>query len=163
MKDNWDADLCINDLRHTVTVAGLNYEIWWNYKNDQMRPKYVEVMNRYHLFFSTSIHAHFVALLIALYRLYERRPDTYNIPSLLKRLKLESDFPATILHDLDLIHGEARKLWVKVNILRNKVFGHRSMMVSIDEAFKEAEVTPNELKRLVELTGELLNRLTLAW
>jgi hypothetical protein len=46
-------------------------------------------MNRYHLFFSTSIHSHFVALIVALYRLYEKRRDTYNIPRLTDLLEKE--------------------------------------------------------------------------
>ncbi len=82
-----DIDHYISELRHTTTVAGLNYEIWWVYKSKDTRPVYVEAMNRYGLFFQTSIHAHFVALLVALYRLYETRDDTFNIPSLLKILK----------------------------------------------------------------------------
>jgi len=81
-----EIDRYIEELRDTVRVAWLNYEIWWVYKSTDTRPEYVDTMNRYPLFFQTSIHAHFVALLVALYRLYETRDDTYNIPTLLKLL-----------------------------------------------------------------------------
>jgi hypothetical protein len=161
--DRAKVDFYIHELRQTVTAAGLNYEVWWVYKGEHTRPKYVEAMRRYNLFFRTSIHAHFVALLIAFYRLYETRKDTYNIPSLLKTLRRDNLLPIATLDQLDRIHEKAQPLWVKVNILRNKAFGHRSSAHTIEDAFREAAVTPNELKQLFELTGQLLNHLTLAW
>ena len=156
-----DVDRYISELHHTITVAGLNYEIWWVYKSEDTRPLYVEVMNRYGLFFQTSIHAHFVALLVALYRLYETRDDTFNIPSLLKILRAEARLPDSTLDLLEGIYeNKAKPLWIKVNILRNKAFGHRSVAHTIEEVFEEAEVTPNELRDLVEATKNLLNGLT---
>jgi hypothetical protein len=84
---SFDADKYVAELHHTVTVAALNYEVWWMYSSEDTRPEFVDAMNRYTIFFQTSIHAHFVALLVALYRLYETREDTYNIPSLLQLLR----------------------------------------------------------------------------
>ena len=156
-----DIDRYISELRHTITVAGLNYEIWWIYKSNNTRPGNIEAMNRYRLFFQTSIHAHFVALLVALYRLYETRNDTFNIPSLLKILREEARLPEATLNVLEKIYKEkAKPLWIKVNILRNKAFGHQSVAHTVEEVFEEAEVTPNELRDLVEATKKLLNELT---
>ena len=158
---NTDFDNYISELRHTITVARRNYEIWWVYKSKDTRPLYVDVMNRYGLFFQTSIHAHFVALLVGLYRLYETRDDTFNIPSLLKKLKAEKKLPSATLKQLeDIYKKQAKPLWIKVNILRNKAFGHRSRAHSVEEVFQEAGVTPNELRDLVEITKNLLNELT---
>jgi len=159
-----DIDNYINELYHTTTVAGLNYEIWWVYKSKDTRPRYIDVMNKYGLFFQTSIHAHFVALLVALYRLYETRDDTFNIPSLLKMLRDESRLPDATLDFLeDIYRNKARPLWIKVNILRNKAFGHRSVAHTVKEVFEEAGVTPNELRDLLEVTKKLLNELTYSW
>lgn len=159
-----DIDRYISELRHTITVAGLNYEIWWVYKSKDTRPTYVETMNRYSLLFKTSIHAHFVALLVELYRLYETRDDTFNIPSLLKILKDQGQLPDATIELLDGIYKkEAKPLWIKINILRNKAFGHRSVAHTVEEVFKEAGVTPDELRDLVEVTKKLLNELTHAW
>lgn len=153
----------IEELRHTATTAQLNYEIWWAYKNKENRPKYINTMNKYSLFFQTSIHAHFVALLIALYSLYEVRNDTYNIPTLLRRLRNEGAIPVEALDELDKLYAAAKPLWIKVNILRNKAFGHRSVAHTPKEVFAEAKVTPNELRELVDTTKKLLNQLTKAW
>jgi hypothetical protein len=67
-----------------VTFAGLNYEVWWAYEGEHSRPDVVDALNAHPVFFQTSIHAHFLSLVVLLYRLYETRKDTYNIPQLLK-------------------------------------------------------------------------------
>ncbi|MBW9274773.1 MAG: hypothetical protein K1563_13915 [Candidatus Thiodiazotropha sp. (ex. Lucinisca nassula)] len=158
-----EIDNYIKELRHTVTVAGLNYEIWWVYKSEDTRPKYVGAMNQYSLFFQVSTHAHFVTLLVELYRLYETRNDTYNIPSLINKLKMQNLIEKNTLMSLENTYKEeAKPLWVKVNILRNKAFGHRSEAHTVEEVFQEANVKPLELKKLVEVTQKLLNELTLA-
>lgn len=164
MDMNSEIDSYIVELQHTVTVAGLNYEIWWVYKSKDTRPKFVKAMNRYSLFFQMSVHAHFVALLVELYRLYETRNDTYNIPSLLKKLRKLNLVKNDTLRSLeDIYQKEAKPLWLKVNMLRNKVFGHRSKAHTVEEIFQEAGVKPKELQELVEVTKKLLNKLTLAW
>jgi hypothetical protein len=152
----------VKELRHTATTAGFNYDIWWVYKGSRTRPKYTKTMNRYGLYFQTAIHAHFVALLVELYRLYETRSDTFNIPSLLRLLKTEAQVPSATLRSLDMRYAEAKPLWVKVNILRNKAFGHQSTAHTTAEIFKEAAATPNDLRDLVKKTKKLLNEITLA-
>src|SRR5262249_48075630 len=117
-------------------------------------------MNRYTMFFQTSIHAHFVALLVALYRLYEIRNNTYSIPSLLHLLRTNKAMDVGKLDYLDTLYAKAKPLWIKVSILRNKAFGHRSVAHTVEEVFREAGVSPNELRDLVEQTKALLNTLT---
>jgi len=158
-----DIDGYIKDLRHTITVAALNYDIWRAYTSEDCRPLYVQTMNSYSPFFQTSLHAHFVALLVALYRLYEKRTDTFNIPFVLRTLKERKALPEDTLESLDRIYEKAKPLWVKVNILRNKAFGHRSSAHTVEGVFKKAGITPNQLRELAELTKELLNELTQAW
>ena len=152
----------VNELRHTATVAWLNYEIWWVYKSTDTRPEYLDTMNRYTLFFQTSLSAHFVALLVDLYRLYETRKDTYNIPMFLELLRKQQAVHGDVMAKLEQVYAKAKPLWVKVSVLRNKAFGHRSNAHSVSEVFAEAGVTPNELRNLVELTRDLLNSATQA-
>jgi hypothetical protein len=153
----------ITELRNTVTVAGLNHEIWWVFKSKDTRPKYVKALNRYSLYFSTAIHAHFVAILIALYRLYEIRKDTYNIPQLLRRAKTDSKFTPDEIAEFETLYARAKPLWEKVYILRNNAFGHRSTSLTVEEAFAEADVTPNEFSELIEVTKKLMNTISHAY
>ena len=159
----FDPGKYIHELHQTITQAGLNYEIWWVYKSDDTRPEFIDAMNRYTLFFQTSIHAHFVAMIVALYRLYETRGDTYNIPSFLRLLRKHRTFEDAILTQLNAIYDSARPLWKKVNIIRNNAFGHRSVARTIAEIFKDASISGNDLRALVKHTEELLNVTNRAW
>ena len=152
----------IYELRQAVSWAALNYEIWWVYKGEETRPQFVGAMNRYNVFFRTSIHAHFVSLLMALYRIYETRSDTYNLPRCIKLLREHGTLDSKKLDELDHLYQDAKSLWVKVCILRNEAFGHRSLNLDIGDVFKKAAVKPTDLKALVEKTKLLLNVLSLA-
>jgi HEPN domain-containing protein len=150
----------VYELRQAVTWAGLNYEIWWTYQGPDTRPDHVETMNRYNKFFFTSQHAHFVALLMALYRIFEKRRDTYNVPQLLKRLRKHELLDEPKLDELEQMHMEARNLWEKVSTLRNEAFGHRSNKLDIGDVFKKANIRPEDIRTLIEKTEELMNTLT---
>jgi hypothetical protein len=154
-------DAQIKELQDTATTAGLNYEAWWVFRGSETRPKYVDVMNRYRLYFHAAIGAHFVALLMALYRLYETRPDTHNIPQFLTRLEEEGALKPEDLASLRAQYAAAKPLWVKVSILRNNVYGHRALDLDIEEAFEKAGIVPNDFRDLVTQTKALLNDLTL--
>jgi hypothetical protein len=154
-------DAHVKELQDTATTASLNYEVWWVFRGSETRPKYVDVMNSYRLYFHAAIGAHFVALLVALYRLYETRPDTHNIPNFLDRLEEDAALKKEDLNSLRDQYTAAKPLWIKVSILRNKVYGHRALDLDIEEAFGEAGVTPYELRDLVAKTKTLLNDLTL--
>jgi hypothetical protein len=130
-------------------VAWRNYEIWWVYKSTDTRPKYDETMMKYPLFFQTGIHAHFVGPLVALYALYEKRADTYNIPAFIKLIMNSGAVSGDALDEVNTIYRRTQPLWKKVSILRNKAFGHRSRAHTVPEVFQEAGVTPNELRDCV--------------
>lgn len=157
-------DHYINELRHATTVARLNYEIWWVYKSHKTRPKYLISMNTYPIFFKTSIHAHFVALITSLYTIYEKRADTFNFPTLLKKLDSESHMPKKVIDDVKTTYEDiAKPIWVKVSILRNKAFNHRSIEQTFQETFRQADISPNELLKLINVTKKLLNDISRAW
>lgn len=154
-------DKCISELRHAVIVAGLNYDVWWVYKEKGSRERFVDVMNDYVDFFSISIHAHFVALLAALYYIYETRTDTVNVPRLLELLSAEGILSQTDIAETKELYETAKPLWVKVSILRNEQFMHRASKLSAEDgAFKKANIAPDDFKRLIKLTRELLNKVT---
>lgn len=154
-------DETIKELQDAAIAAGLHYDIWWALKSKDTRPKYIDVMNRYVTYFRASISAHFVAMLVALYRLYETRKDTHNFPTLLERLEADGSLPKVDVDSLRAQHARAKPLWVKVSILRNEVFGHRSLDLDTSAAFAKASVTGDELKELVDITKAMLNELTL--
>ena len=150
----------IQEITNTVTIAGLNYDVWWLFKERESRQKYTTTMNKYLMFFTTAIHAHFVALIIALYRLYENKDNTINIPQLLQLIEEHHPFSAKNETEINEIYNKAKPLWVKVAILRNCAFAHRANKLSVSDVFKKANVTPDELRDLWEITKQLINKIT---
>ena len=69
MKD--DISKNVEELQNTIKTANLNYEIWWIYKNKETRELYLDAVKTYPLFFQISFHAHFVAMIVSIYRLYK--------------------------------------------------------------------------------------------
>lgn len=152
----------IKKLQHAIIIARLNYEIWWTYKEKESRKRYVNTLNTYPLFFQTSLHAHFVAMIASLYRLYEVRKDTINLPQLLKVLKNENQIKNSEIKTFELEIKTIKPLWVKVSVLRNKMFGHRSNALNDNAIWKEASVTPDQFKQLIEESERILNAMTSA-
>ncbi len=154
-------DETVKELQNSAIAAGFHHEIWWVFRSKDTRPKYLEVMNRYLTFFRAAISAHFIAMLVCLYRVYETRIDTHNIPTLLDRLEADGALDNEVIASLRAQYALAKPIWIKVSILRNEVFGHSALGTDADEAFEKADVKPDELKELVDITKKLLNDLTL--
>jgi len=75
-----------SEISNTIVSAFHNYEIWWLYKHE--REKYVDIMNSYAAFFTSSINAHFVAMLMSISCLID---DKYlSLKSLYKKIKIEN-------------------------------------------------------------------------
>lgn len=153
----------IKELQNAITVAGLNYEIWWVYKEKESRKRFADTLNAYPLFFQTSLHAHFVAMIIALYKLFETRQDSVNVPQLVKIIKDQGSVSEIDIQKIEAEISQIKSLWVKVSILRNKLFGHKSNALDNEEIWKEAKVTPNEFRKLIDESKKILNQLTSVW
>lgn len=149
------------ELRQAASYAALNYEVWWVYKSADTRPQYVDTMNRYHIFFATGIHAHFVAMIAALYRVYETRDDTHNFKTLLSAIADQASDEAT--RQFQQRFETLRPIWIKVSRLRNEAFGHRSASASIKDIFAAVQVTADEFKQLIVGTQELLNSISVVY
>ncbi len=156
-----ELDRYLFELQQAIIAAELNYDIWWVYKDQESRKKFIDNMNEYVEFFATSIHAHFVAMLIALYRCYETRRDTININKLTKLLKKLLPNSPLEIDKINEIYDKIKvdPIWKKVSKLRNNLFGHRSSNFNLSEIFNEVAITPNELKSLINNTKEILNRI----
>lgn len=153
-------DETIKELQDAATAASLHYDVWWVLKSKDSRPQHVRTMNKYLQFFRSSISAHFVAMLVALYRVYETRKDTHNITVLIKEIENQNLLSAQALASIKQKCESAKPLWVKISILRNEVFGHRTIGNDSDSVFIKANLKPNDLRDLVSITKEILNDLT---
>jgi len=153
-------DIHIKNLRDTIITAEHNHDIWWIYKSKDTRPKFIGVMKSYRAFFLTSIHAHFVAMIIALYRLYETRRDTISLPQLLKILKHDHPLSDNAMKRVSALIKEAKPTWIKVGIIRSEVFAHSNNESNTEESFKKADIKYGQFKELIELSKTIINVIT---
>ena len=151
------------ELQNALIVAGLNYEIWWLYKNRESRNKLVEPLTLYYpTFIATSFHAHFVAMIIASYRVFETRRDTINLPNLIKLIESEGAVSRNDILRFKTEINKIKQVWTKISVLRNNLFGHRSNALDTKDVWEKADLTPDNLKCFIEDSKLLLNEITLA-
>ena len=117
-------------------------------------------MNSYLSFFQTSIHAHFVAMVIALYRLYETRPDTISLPQLLKVLNSDHLLSDDAMNRVSELMQKAKPTWIKVGIIRSEVFAHLNDERNTEESFRKADIKYRQFKELIDLSKTIINVIT---
>jgi hypothetical protein len=144
-----------------VVRSRIFYDIWFFFESAEARPVIIEVMRRFNEFFRFDPHAHFVAFVVHMAALFEKRRDTINLPSLLKEMKTANLIPAQDAAEVDALLAQAKDVASKVTILRSNLFAHRSATLSYDDAFKKANVTANQLRELTEIALKVANRLLL--
>ena len=117
-------------------------------------------MNKYDMHFHTAIHAHFVAMIIPLYRMYETRGDTFNIPRFVDRL-FDDDVISQTDHD-ELI-GDFQNIikphWIKISIIRNEALGHHAINQTMEAVFKRADAKNVIFEEIISYTKDILVRL----
>ena len=146
----------IEKLRQTLIIANENYNIWWIYKSE--RTKYVDVLNQYLGFFSYSIHAHFIAMLLAISTVYELK-DKKNL-SLLTLINYARKY--SLIED-DLLQSFENELFrmkdlsSKIQILRNNHFAHISKNLNYSQVLNLAKIRYDDFKVLIDSACKLLN------
>jgi len=153
----------LEELIHTTHVASINYEIWWVYNNKEDRSKYLNIMNKYSEFFSASIHAHFVAMLMALSKLYENRNNTVNINKFLISIRNKQFIDEVILVEVEQSLKNKKDLIEKICILRNNYFAHISNKLDYDEVLDKANIKYKNFRELIDLAYDLLKKISHAY
>jgi hypothetical protein len=149
----------LEELFQDVLRARDTYEAWWNLKSDKVRPKYVDTMNRYLGYFRVAIHSHFVAMIMALCRLYDTDKKALSIPRLVASLQSEPSVSQSVAQNAEGAIAAAKASIMKIRHLRDKVFGHRDRSYTYERAFDEAGLSGDEVRNLIDKTLQIINGL----
>lgn len=144
-----------------ILRSGIFLDLWLYFESQDTRPAIIDTMRCYNEFFRFTPHAHFVAYVVHMAALFEKRKETINLPLLTKEAKESALIPAQVAVEVGSLLSQVKPLAVKVTILRNNVFAHRNAAVSYDETFKRAAVTQVQLRELVETALQIVNKLLL--
>lgn len=150
---NTDIERHIQEVKETLVSAYDNWSIWWLYKNKE--PKYVDVMNQYLGFFTCSISAQFVGMLMAISCLIDEK--NISLISLVKRTESEGILKEKSIKEIDQILIRIRPIIKGILIIRSNVFAHISEKIDTDSAFKLASLVYDDIKNLIEDLGKILN------
>ncbi len=149
----------ISDLKNILSIiedAHYSYEIWWILVSSDDRNKYFRHMVHYKEFFQPTAHAHITSIVINLYKLFETRKDTLNFQRLIKETEKIGLLDSK---EIKSECKEAKDLWKKISILRNKLFAHKNYRLTREAIYREAKINPNQIKRLIELSLIIFNAL----
>ena len=144
-------------LRRDGIEALLNYEVWWTIRSPARSKLHIETLNKYSAYFEVAVNAHFVAMILPLYRIFETRKNSINLPQLVKKLRSKNVLEKSVLTNIEQQIQALNPTWIKIAKLRNEVFGHRSAKYDIEQSFARAKITPNDIEKLVRNTLVLLN------
>ena len=148
----------LDELYYTIREVCLHYDYWRLMIDPISRKDYSRPFRAYPLFFGISNHGHFVTMVIGLYRLYETRDDTHNIPTLLKQLRLQKKLPEPMLAQFEKRCSAAKPIWKKVSILRNQAYGHKTWELSGIDVFKKASLDyEKDIPKLIDDSKALIN------
>jgi len=162
VKRKFEQDL--NRVKDALVAASEHYNIWYIYKNKDDRPKYINVMNHYLGFFRASISAHFTAILLNLSKALDKNTNKRtNIYSLLQLAERNNLIQSSRLNKIQNRLNGIKDLFGKVQILRNNSFVHLSEKLDSKESFKRAGISPNDLKKLIDSSIEILRSIYYAY
>jgi hypothetical protein len=140
----------IESLATTIIEVEISFQIWEAFKIAQTKVTTIKPINKYNMFFLPTQLAHFNTIIINSYRLFETRKDTINFKTIKDLsnhefgINFESDSKFEDLYQL------AHKLWPKFSLLRNKCIGHLSHEATQEEIFKNAGLSPEDIRNFIK-------------
>jgi hypothetical protein len=145
-----------------VIRAGLFLDLWFYFEESDSRCQIIETMEHYNEFFRFAPHAYFVAYVIYMAGVFDKRGDTISFGPLVREMKAVGHLDGPDATAVDALLAKAKPVAAKVVILRHKAFAHRDAHISYNDIFKLAAVTPVQLRELTEVALQIANHLLVA-
>jgi hypothetical protein len=137
-----------------VLEARLNFDIYRIYKDADSRKKYWPAIISYGNFFSTSLRAHFDAMVAALGRVFDNDSRNVSIETILKTAPSFQTIESAEL-------ASAKALWRQnARNLRNEMVAHHAAKLTAKEVIERANITLDDIERLISSCEKLLDAWT---
>jgi hypothetical protein len=142
-----------------IVRARLFLDLWFYFEERTSRRKIIETMLEYNEFFRFTPHGYFVAYVIYMAGVFDKRADTVSFAPLVREVKAAGHLKGQDAAVVDALLVDAKPIAEKVIMLRHKAFAHRSAHISYNDVFKMAAVKPNQLRDLTNIALKTINRL----
>jgi AbiU2 len=147
------------ELFSIIQDANSAHEIWWTLINKDDRKKYLETYLYFKEFFEPVAKANLVAMSISLFKLYDGTGNSLGFPKLLKSAEKLKLVNTSANKKLKRKISESTRIWKKICILRHNLLAHRNYSLTRTEIYRLANITPNQIKRLIDLSLKIFNTL----
>lgn len=148
----------LGDLYSILEGAHESYSLWWSLVSQDYRKDYLnDVFVKYKDFFETTADACINHLIVSLYKLYDGNPKALSIEKIFENAKKFNLLEEAKLNKIAFNMGVSRVVWKKICILRCGYFAHKSLKTSKEEIYSKAELKPNEILELIEVSLIILN------
>ncbi|MGE0741382.1 MAG: hypothetical protein AB7O98_08575 [Hyphomonadaceae bacterium] len=146
------------DIAAQLAVRARTYfDVFEFFEDVETGPRINDAINDYPWFFRLHHHVYRFAFIVEIAGLFKRTTGTVNLPHLLKECR--SSLKETEWQAVSTKLDEWRPIAEKAELIRSKALAHRSADLDYDDAFKEANVTRNQLRGLSDLSLDVANRL----
>jgi len=151
----------LNDFFSIIQNAHYSYEIWWILISKDGKGKYFNAYLHFKEFFEPVAYSNLTSMIIALYKLYENRRDTLNFEKLYNKVDKLELLDKNSKNNFMKRQKECKNIWKKVTIIRSNLLAHRNYKLTRNQIYKKAKLSPNQMKRLIELSLKNFNALWL--
>jgi hypothetical protein len=145
-----------------VVRARIFFDLWYYFEGEETRSKIIDVMEEYNELFKFTPHAYLTSYLIYIAGTFDKTKGTISFIHLIRDATKVGIVNPVEARNLDKLMADAKPLADKATLLRHGAFAHRSASVSYNDTFKQAAVTPDELRELTEIALAIANRLLAA-
>lgn len=137
-------------------AAKAHFQIWWTLRNVAL-PEFHGTMSDFSYvdFFHASNSGHYKLFFIALSKIYDRDNRVSSIASLKDALRDEGC--ASLVDYIERQLAPLERLVCRILNIRNKTIAHNEKEVSREKVYEINGVTPNEIRRLIEISCDLIN------
>jgi hypothetical protein len=151
MKPPPSAQALIAGIREDVIGARHHFEVYRTWMHRRYRVRFGELFVVYGNFIAADLRAHFAGIVTCIGRVFDGDVKTICIKALLKTEPSLRQVKPEIL-------ARAKKLWKeKVIHLRHEVVAHRPGGSTVQDAFKRAKISLNDVGLLIGLLDKLVD------
>ena len=122
------------------------------------KAQFREFWDEYWEYWRFNEHALLFSFIVHMAGLFEKRDDTINFHSVWNSQK-DTDHGRNLSAEMALLFKKAARAAKGVIIIRSNAMAHRSANLNYNEAFKKANVTPDQLSELTDTSLAIVNKL----
>lgn len=147
----------VSELIERTVELVRSHAIWYELVNPENRSKYDVVIRDHEDFFASTAQAHFQAITIIAYQLFDKKKGTTSFPNVILSLKPDDTALAEKLRKM--IERDWPVL-VRLFDVRGNVYAHRNAALRPEDVFARARISPGIMTTVLSLVEKIVSMLS---